>query len=103
MVVQVSFLKCDTLSQLRDCYNYVLLSQLKLSSFKVNQLHSPEKKSVTSQTILRKSLITLLGHFFNLSHLDLWTRRVVKFQNVSCRQKLLHKWKVLHKQPRLVL
>lgn len=46
--------------------------------------------SVTSQTILRKSLITSLGHFFpNLSHLGLQTRRVVQFQNVSCWQKVI--------------
>lgn len=46
--------------------------------------------SVTSQTILWKSLITSLGHFFpNLSHLGLQARRVVQFQNLSCRQKFI--------------
>lgn len=40
MVVRISFLKRDVLSQFEDCYSKVLLSLLMTSSFKVNQLYS---------------------------------------------------------------
>lgn len=40
MVVQISFLKCDVLSQFEDRYSKVLLSLLMTSSFKVNKLYS---------------------------------------------------------------
>lgn len=40
MVVQISFLKCDMLSQIQDRYSKVLLSLLMTSSFKVSKLYS---------------------------------------------------------------
>lgn len=106
----VQLFKMWALSQLQDCYNNVLLCRchhLKWASFilqtgggksPVQPTGNHPPFSVTSQKVLRKSLITSLGHFLQL---DLW--RVVQFQNVSCRQKLLHKWKVLHKQSWLAL
>lgn len=40
MVLQISFLKCDVLSQFQDHYSKVLLSLLMTSSFKGNKLYS---------------------------------------------------------------
>lgn len=40
MVVQISFLKCDMLSQIQDRYSKVLLSLLMTSSFRVSKLYS---------------------------------------------------------------
>lgn len=53
MVVQVSFLKCDVLSQFRDRYSKVLLSQLMTSSFKGNKLYSLPFRSTEQKARLR--------------------------------------------------
>lgn len=103
MVVQVSFLKCDVLSQFQDRYSKVLLSQLMTSSFKGNKLYSlpfrfTEQKArlggklslfyneltgnhrpltATSQVVLsgKSKFTTQLYNLFlfGLPHLDLWT------------------------------
>ncbi len=52
MVVQISLLKCDVLSQFRDGYSKVLLSLLMTSSFKVNKLYSLSSR-VTEQKARR--------------------------------------------------
>lgn len=44
MVVQVSFLKCDALSQLQNRYSNVLLSKVTMSSFKMSRLYSLDWK-----------------------------------------------------------
>lgn len=58
VVVRVSFLKCDALSQLQDHYRNVLLSRLTLSSFKVNQLYSPDRRGEKPSAAHRKSSST---------------------------------------------
>lgn len=55
MVVRVGLLKCEALSQRHDSYSKVLLSQLTMSSFKVNQLFSPDWDKKTSSLANRKS------------------------------------------------
>lgn len=62
MVVQVSFLKCDVLSQFRDRYSKVLLSQLMTSSFKGNKLSSLPFRSTEQKARLRGKLSVL---FYN--------------------------------------
>lgn len=56
MVVQVSFLKCDMLSQFRDRYSKVLLSQLMTSSFQGNKLYSLPFRSTEQKARLRGKL-----------------------------------------------
>lgn len=56
MVVQVSFLKCDVLSQFRDRYSKVLLSQLMTSSFKGNKLYSLPFRFAEQKARLRGKL-----------------------------------------------
>lgn len=112
MVVQVSFLKCDVLSQFRDRYSKVLLSQLMTSSFKGNKLYSLPFRSTEQKTRLRGKLsvffynkptgnhrpltaasqvvlsgkskfTTQLYNLFSLPHLDVWTRKDVSSSEIE--------------------
>lgn len=117
MVVQISFLKCDVLSQFQDGYSKVLLSLLMTSSFKVNKLYSlpsrfAEQKArhggKGAECFLQQSTgnhrpLAATSPVLLSGRLKKFTAQPVSFQPASDRAIRTHKWQLFCKPPFLWL